>query len=539
MKNHFRERLQDPLARSLAWCFGTIGSLFFLLFWFSLRESKGAIYALKSVWADWALHFAMISSFAYRPMSMWLDHPLLADHALHYPFLVNFFSGMLVKMGASYVTAFFLPSLVFMALFLGAMNWFGFQHLKRALPTQVFIATCLFAGGLGFLYWVGDIADPETFRAYTSDGDRGIFFQNPTLSLFLPQRSLLLGTPWLLWILCRLWDWRNDGIDKVPDRMFYGMAIVSGALILVHPHSFLALAFFAFFYTLQERKHWSRLLRFAMVTAVVACLLYLAFLRGAGGTGGAWYPGWYASEFSNPPMGFLTFWWWNTGPFFFLAAWGTFREKLYRHPFVQAGWALFVLANLFRLQPWLWDNTKIFIWAYIALAIPVVKYLDHLWLMPRRLSRFTAVFLVLLLTASGGTDVLKQAFLEQSRQQMWTPQDLALGVLLREKTRPDARLLTAGSHHHWAASLSGRQIFLGFDGWLWSHGIDINSRSRDVRTMYQGGPAARELLQKWRVTHVVVGPLERADFPVNEAFFMGNYPVILELHGNRVFQIQN
>ena len=65
---------------------------------------------------------------------------------------------------------------------------------------------------------------------------------------------------------------------------------------------------------------------------------------------------------------------------------------------------------------------------------------------------------------------------------------------------------------------------MGYEGWLWSHGISwtsITARKQDMIAMYSGNYT---LLRSYGVDYVCIGPYERAfaaenRFTINEAAF--------------------
>jgi uncharacterized membrane protein len=65
---------------------------------------------------------------------------------------------------------------------------------------------------------------------------------------------------------------------------------------------------------------------------------------------------------------------------------------------------------------------------------------------------------------------------------------------------------------------------MGYEGWLWSHGIgwtSISARKKDMKAMYQGNFA---VMQDYGVDYVCIGPYERAfaqenHFTINDAAF--------------------
>ena len=65
---------------------------------------------------------------------------------------------------------------------------------------------------------------------------------------------------------------------------------------------------------------------------------------------------------------------------------------------------------------------------------------------------------------------------------------------------------------------------MGYEGWLWSHGINwttISARKKDMKAMYTGNYT---LMQDYGVDYVCIGPYERTfarenNFQINDAAF--------------------
>src|SRR5690349_8980521 len=89
--------------------------LYFIVFWSGaiVENAAAGISAEHNyIWGDWALHFTMGSSMAYR--KLFLDSsPLLIGHPFSYPFFVNLISALLIRAGVPFFSAFTWPSCVF------------------------------------------------------------------------------------------------------------------------------------------------------------------------------------------------------------------------------------------------------------------------------------------------------------------------------------------------------------------------------------------------------------------------------------------
>jgi hypothetical protein len=54
---------------------------------------------------------------------------------------------------------------------------------------------------------------------------------------------------------------------------------------------------------------------------------------------------------------------------------------------------------------------------------------------------------------------------------------------------------------------------------VWSHGLSADARIEAARKIFAGAPEADALLAEHAIDYVLVGPQERADPGVNEAYF--------------------
>ena len=97
---------------------------------------------------------------------------------------------------------------------------------------------------------------------------------------------------------------------------------------------------------------------------------------------------------------------------------------------------------------------------------------------------------VLITVASGAADVSKVAF-AGGEFGIFTHADLAFAGRVREATPPTATILTAPDHNH-PVLLSGRRLFLGYEGHLWSQGLDYKGRQNSARSLFQGAPQPGE-----------------------------------------------
>jgi hypothetical protein len=228
----------------------------------------------------------------------------------------------------------------------------------------------------------------------------------------------------------------------------------------------------------------------------------------------AWQLGWDRGG-RNP----LWFWFTNTGlllPLLAVALWRARRSPLARFhaPFL----LLFAAANLLRLSPWIWDNIKFLFFWHLA-ALPLVAGL--LLALARRggIGRLAACALTASLVLSGGLDiwrvVSRQLEIQEFDGEAWA---LAEGPLAA--TPPRALILHAPTYNS-PVYLAGRRSLLGYPGHIWSQGLDAGSREDEIRRIYTGAPDASELLARYGIDYVLVGPQELAWTAVAGEFLEG------------------
>jgi uncharacterized membrane protein len=126
---------------------------------------------------------------------------------------------------------------------------------------------------------------------------------------------------------------------------------------------------------------------------------------------------------------------------------------------------------------------------------------------------------------------------EHVSNRMWSREELALAESFRAVSEPTSLVLCSDYHHHWVPSLSGRQVLLGYRGWLASYGLDYGPIARDIREMLTGGEDAEALIARYGLDFVVIGISERRDFGANESYFEEHHELILERAANKVFRV--
>lgn len=313
-------------------------------------------------------------------------------------------------------------------------------------------------------------------------------------SQLLPQRGILLGLSLSIIIYLLLWK-------KKP----LAAGVIAGFLPLIHTHSFLITLLAGGFYG------WKFLL-----PALALGLPQIGYVYG-------WSVG----------KNFLavdTFWlkeWLTMWPVLLIMLAGLIAAPPKLKKFSLPFWLVFLAANWFRFQPYDWDNSKLFLHWYLIASIGAALVLVRL--------KLIGLLILPLLIFPGIRDV-SQIIRGEKKYQFFSNQQLDIARSARDILPKNAVVLTASNHNHWLPALTGRQIIMGYPGWLWTYGIDYLPRQADVEKMYQGDG---ELLNQYQVNFVVVGPDERQMWPdLNDSYFAANFPLVFDQNGYKIFQVK-
>lgn len=490
------------------------------------------------VWGDWAAHLAYAGSFAYGA-NFPPQFPIDPGHRLGYPFMVDFFAALLVAAGSALPQALQLSTTYLALAFPAVMYLAGLRLLGERFGAALAVFVFALQGGLGFVYFFNDLAGMgpgvavHLPREYTHIQSLNYQWLNPILANLLPQRSTLFGFPVVLLVLGALFTARAlPGPAWTP---FLAAGVLTGLLPAYHVHSWGTLiALPAFWAALNRRREWIAyfLPALALGLPAVAWLLPPARPPCASAClfGFPLLPGWLAgADGAHDPI----WWFWlkNLGVFIPLLLVAQFWPRLLPGGLAlhfAPVWLWFLVPNIVQLHVWDWDNNKFLIFWSLLGAYPVGALVARLfssgptWIVP-------AVALSVLLGLSGTLDLARTLDTRESSLLFTDGKGLRLAAWARTQTPPQAIFLTSTDHNEPVPALGGRRVVMGYTGWVWSYGLtDWSAKEADVHTMLKGSPESPELLRRYGVSYVVVGPQERAPpYLADDAYW--------SLHGQVVY----
>lgn len=569
-RSHVRRALLRPnrLATLYFIFYTLVAVVLWLAFDRAMFERADGIYtgALNN-YGDLPFHLSVITSFAYGG-NYPPEDPTYAGARFTYPFLADFLVAMFTRAGASLRGGMFLEGFILSLAFVGLLHRWGWELVRDRAAALITPVLVLLSGGLGWLllirqWWQGEQGIFDLLmklpQDYTIIPNTTWRWANALTSLLIPQRGLLLGLPLTIIVFTQWWQaiemegekGKGEGVEgkiqkakhespkmrrKVASSFLSALpfplspaakrliaaGVVAGLLPLAHAHSFVVvMAVGACVALLLGRAKWREWIAFFVVALVVAAPQLWLATHGSSVRSGdffGWHFGWDRGD-----ENVLWFWLKNTGLFIplILAAvlWHDQtplvprRLVLFYLPFTLC----FIIPNLIKLAPWVWDNIKVLFYWYIASAPLVALVLVRLWRRGGALFRALTAMLFISLTLAGGLDVWRIVS-KAIEHQEFDRDGIVFAELIKQKTEPRALILHAPTFNH-PVFLTGRRSLMGYPGHIWTHGLEYAPREAEIKLMYEGAARAEDLLARYGVEYAVVGPLERNQMTVDKLFF--------------------
>jgi hypothetical protein len=420
----------------------------------------------------------------------------------------------------------------------------------------------------------------------------------PLFAWWLPQRTILYGFAGAVVALILV-----IAAARSPRREYESFALAGlllGLMPLIHIHTLIAMAVVMTLLALQWRhRGWWITLGVAAVVAIPQLVTVLGGPHGSQLSGNAFptvEPGWmYLGGGGSRPLLSVTallagigglaralvspqywaFWITNTGVAVPVCALLVIAVAATRFsgrvgvearrittlfprdllavalPFV----VVFLVANVVVFQSWDWDNTKLFAYWYLGVALLLGTLIVRWW--RPRWRRAAALTLA--------TSMLLTGVLVLLRLMPWTPaidsvggpytsvpvDEIQMATTVAASTPAGAVFLTEGRPNDPVLMVAGRTSVLGYYGWLWSYGTDFGTRFNDVRTMLEGCPgqtgsrcAVFDLLTTYHVAYAEIDDQLTApgviDDRVNLKWWAAQgFPVVARSDHVTVYDVRN
>lgn len=433
---------------------------------------------------DMSLHLNLIRRWAAGG-DFWPENPFLAGAIFPYHAGMDLWNAVLAIAGVPVFEGLRWAGLLGSAATVAALWRWG-----RGFALAAF----LFAGGFAALV----LLRGETVAAM----EENLAWKNLFLAMFVTQRGLLYSLPAGLVLMC-VWRAQLRGEKDGPRLALPAQIALYATMPLFNAPAFLFLsALLAVFFLAAWRQGKARPF-FAVGAASVVPAAWLVAMVTANFTAPTAFrflPGWMAEQ------GGWWFWLRNFGILpLLLGALGFAvlrRGDAAARAVFLTGAATIVFCLLFAVAPWEWDNTKLMIWGYLALMPLLWTELIARWPVTWR------AVACLLLFASGGIS-LATGLDARHGYGLADRAELADANRLLRSLPPDARIACLPGYNH-PVLLLGQPVVMGYDGHLFSQGLDYGPVLRDLDALMSGAPDWRDAARRLQAHYLLWGPREEA-----------------------------
>lgn len=475
------------------------------------NRSKGAGYG------DLPFHLNIISGFVtgcnhQRDSFFKINTVFYSGEKLAYPYMTNFFTAVLIGTGSATMRgAFFVPSFLMSLSLIVGMYYLGILFHKDHLACLVAMFTFLNLGGFGFIRLLDPTYVGEGDLIHNWGNDVYEYWFHPIMHVLVPQRASLWSMPLCYWCLIVL----IKGIKIMKWQYFLLASLYVATTPLVQVHSYVGLAqwaivFAALNFPWKDKSKWMSHVYlwaiFGIVANVLAFPQFTPFMKRLStkqsdkGSGfllidPIWNSSGRPKHWTTP----IKLWWRGLGVFAFISlvgGWCVMNNRqliLYIPSFV-----VFLITNIIRYQPWEMDNSKVFYASWIPLGMHVYGLFIAKLLRKSHWRFFAITFIVVACFSSCRFFFIAM----KGSNPIFEDDSVEFGHWAAENTPVDSIWLTSQWHGNPVLTFAGRQSYMGYGGWLLSHGLDYFGRN-DMTGKMSREPENLEPFREYNITYVV------------------------------------
>ena len=429
---------------------------------------------------DLSLHIHIIQYLA-SGTPFWPESPILAGTPLKYPIGMDLFNSILVNLGMPLNNSLIIVGVV-CSLLCGWTLW-------KWGGAFTLIATLLGGGLTGFaIFQQHELLDWQGKAEW----------KNIFLTMIVTQRGLLFAIPAGTLLLTQ-WRRRIEERKGITDWWVEVLLYSTMPIFSMHTFIFLSLLLLiAFIFDSSNRIKW---LAFVSISAPIAATLVACITGGSNPVHIA--VGWTQS--GNP----LLFWIMNFGlmiPLMAITCYLAIKSKK-TDAIVFAGTSIimFVACCFISFAVWPWDNTKLMIWSWIAILPFIWEYAI------KPLPKIIAFIIIFVLCFTGAISLYAGLHFRHNYG-LISILELADAKNISTGVPRDARIIAAPTFNH-PLGLIGRSLIVGYDGHLWSHGLNFRENYNTVEAILRGDPNWKKKAAQLGARYLFWGRREQEKYP--------------------------
>jgi hypothetical protein len=248
------------------------------------------------------------------------------------------------------------------------------------------------------------------------------------------------------------------------------------------------------------------------------------------------------------------FWWKNLGPWLILFILLFIYEFIFNKNGNRREWVVFIICffvfNIIILAPWDWDNIKILLWVYLGLvklSSDAIKSMEVDFINNNKLplhEKFKKTFIktvfipvYCVLFFSGSVSIISVVEPNALSIEIYNLTNLA-NTKGAVKNIPTSKIFIAQTIWNHSLSYWGYRIVMGYQGHLWSHGINTGDTERNIKDLYHGTGDWKAITEKLKADYIFYGPEEKNAFGEKELPFRKELKNISLVPGYDVYLVK-
>lgn len=472
-------------------------------------------------YSDLPFHLSLITSFAYgfNSGTSTKQTPFYAGANLCYPIIADYFSSILVSCGkASLRVSLAVPTSLLLFSLTISLYDLSYQFSRRRYVPELGIIFYLLASGTGWRYaFIKKCRDNiNTNFVHSFCENTYTFWIHSLIHFLLPQRSGLFSSPISIYVISLLITISKDIKNSQKTALLAG--IMMGIVPMMSAHSYIAVGEYAIFICLmnfpfKQLSKWFVTIKtwccFGFPALFISIPQIIWLTREKRSNFFTFNP--IHKETDSSTFGFFKVWWSSLGAFVFLSlisVW-IFNSKEQNFMYLPSV-CVWIISNIIRYQPGAMDNTKVFLVAWYPLACSAVaNFFILTWKLSSEKARNAQFFknkkdsnfgsflkkfavlngfvikIAIIVATVGfcyGSSVCIYKAVAYSFP-MFNIKEKNLGLWMTENTPKNAVMMCGGWGQNPVMSIGGRLVTLGYLGWVWTHGLDMNTRMKNQNKM--------------------------------------------------------
>lgn len=433
---------------------------------------------------DLPLHINYIRSIANGSRFPWHDPSFSLDY-LRYPLGIDLYNALWEAVGVRMQAHIFIVGMI--------GSWMIVRFTRIAASWWGLVGLYLSGGFAGWFFSSQSALESQATLAW----------KNIFLAVIVTQRGFLFAIPAGLYLLLRA---------RRPEKLSWTFGVLWGVLALFHLHTFVIVSLILGGEALL-RRNVKRFIPTLAIAIPIGSLFVLYSSHGLkSGSVVRWHWGW-----TNTSPDFMHYLISNFGLYLVLVLGlaiysvyllinkkTTVEDKRFALHFFLYFVLFFIFFNLI-VAPWDWDNIKVLIWPYLCILGLCSAFNQKLKYGGAQIAIAVA------LGYSGYAAILPSLVTTDGALTIYQRGELAKTKAAIQKVPQDSIFLSMPSHNH-PLTFFGRLRAIGYEGHLWSHGIDAHTEVEKLKRIYDGDPAWRELAHDLHVTHIYWGKDEIAAY---------------------------